>query len=142
MLFLRWTCEYTNVNPSNPHYRGIEVMRKSTNSSFIQLAEAFGIIIGCQWFKVLLILQASKTFGPIIEIIIQMIKKLFIYALLMVMVIGIHVSVGTIFFIEIEEFSSFGSASLYLFESMLGNFDFDIFKGDLIVRDEYKYIFM
>ena len=73
----------------------------------------------------LLILNGSKTFGPMIETIISMIKTLVVFGVLLVSVILIYIFTGTILFSETKQFRSYDSAALFLFECMLGNFDFE-----------------
>jgi hypothetical protein len=113
------------------------------NDKFLPFSVGSGIIIGLQWARVFFILRIHKVFGPLIEIIITMIRELFIFGFISIAIILIFSVVGRIIFYEITEFQSFGASLLYLFESLLGNFDYDVFENDLARIDViYGYIFL
>lgn len=118
------------------------VSNAADDSPFNQV-EIVGFVVGLQWFRVFLILKASKLLGPMIEIVICMVKRLFVFAILLVLIIAIYVFVGCIYFASLEEFKTYPQAFLYLFESMLGAFDFTLYENESIrVRKIYWFIYM
>ena len=54
-----------------------------------------------------------------------MIRTLVVFAVLLIFIILIYIFSGTILFSETKEFRTYDSAALFLFQSMLGNFDFE-----------------
>ena len=67
------------------------------------------------------------VFGPFIEIILSMIRKMMVFMSLLVLVMAIYVFVGSIFFVTTDEFDSYEHGFLFLFQSMLGSFNFDFY---------------
>lgn len=58
-----------------------EVIKNIDNQSF-HFDFLLASIAGCFWFRLLLVLKLTKTFGPMIKIIIVMLKELGIFVML------------------------------------------------------------
>ena len=79
------------------------------------------------WGRFIMMLQLTKTFGPMLRIIIVMfadvLKFLFVWGLVLIMLS----SVASLLFGELPEFANFFDVFLESFSSGLGNYDFEIF---------------
>ena len=64
-------------------------------------------IAGCFWFRLLLVLKLTKTFGPMIKIVIVMLKELAIFVILWVIQLFIFTCIGILVFGELPEYLDF-----------------------------------
>ncbi len=72
-------------------------------------------IAGSYWLKVLSLLKLTKTFGPLIKIIIQMVKDMFRLLLLWVILLMFFACIATMLFSQVQEYSNMYSAFEVLF---------------------------
>jgi hypothetical protein len=63
---------------------------------FLKAPLGIGVIVAIQWLGVLFILRATKLFGPMIEIIINMIKKIVVFGTIFSFIFMIFLFVGCI----------------------------------------------
>ena len=78
-----------------------------------------------------------------IEIILSMIKKIFVFAILMILIIFMYTLMGRILFIETSEFFTYRTSFLYLFGAMLGDFNLGFAENiNLKVHVIYSYVFI
>lgn len=54
------------------------------------------------WFKVLMMLQLTKTFGPMLKIIVAMLKDLGTFSILWVLQLFIFACMGSLLFGELD----------------------------------------
>ena len=90
-----------------------------------------------------MLLTASKTFGPMIQIITHMLEEVTTFAVIQGIIILIFLGSMRILFFSLDEFETVPESFLTLFSASLSNFDFDIFKSDqLSVNKWWGYITM
>jgi hypothetical protein len=79
------------------------------------------------WIRLLYMLRLTETFGPTIEIILKMLKDMAVFFLLWVICIITLASVGTLMFADLKDFDTLEKASLLIFNSAFGSYDFSIY---------------
>ena len=62
------------------------------------------IIAAFFWFKVLLSLQLTKTFGPMIKIIFQLLQDLGTFSILWLIQLFIFACIASLLFIDLPEY--------------------------------------
>lgn len=83
-----------------------------------------GIGIMGMWLRVVLIFRASSFLGPFIKVIGKMTSDILIFFVLYMVILIAFASVGNLVFSDVSEYSSLFEASITLFSSSLGGFDF------------------
>ena len=124
-LYFRFEFVFDTTDENGSIEEKSEVIENWLSDKYFNQIQVVAIINFLQWLRVLLILNGSKTFGPMIETIFSMIRTLVVFAVLLIFIILIYIFSGTILFSETKEFRTYDSAALFLFQSMLGNFDFE-----------------
>ena len=79
------------------------------------------------WGRFILMLQLTKTFGPILRIIIVMIGDVLKFLFIWTVVLICLASIASLLFGELPEFDSFLNVILTMFSTGLGNYDYSIF---------------
>ena len=96
VLYQFWNYNFHILKMSAPipKYWSIYVANEVFQDKFIKGTFGSGLIIWLQWCRVFFILQASKIFGPLIEMLLNMLKELFkfiaIYGLIFSVFDNIH----------------------------------------------------
>jgi hypothetical protein len=104
----------------------IMAMQKDSNSHF-KMNFLLAIVAASFWFKVLMMLQLTKTFGPMIKIVVAMLKELSLFSILWIIQLFIFACIGYLIFGELPEYQSLSSTLLLLLQSSLGQWDFSIY---------------
>jgi len=60
------------------------------------------VVAASFWFKVLMMLQLTKTFGPMIKIVVSMLKDLATFSILWIIQLFIFACIGFLIFGELE----------------------------------------
>lgn len=142
-LVLKWYCVHDKVESDSPLFEKLLKMQSAMNDPIIKAVVGLGIVVGAQWCRVFFILRLNRTFGPLLEILITMLKKLIIFAVIFCLILIIFLFIGTITFFETQEFSAYDSAAIYLFSASLGGFDYSIFDSENVaVEKYYGYVFL
>lgn len=79
------------------------------------------------WIRMFLMLELTKTFGPLIKIIYALIKDLFIFLGLYLIQLLAFTCMGLLVFNKIPEYQSFFGVFTLLVESSLGSWDMSLF---------------
>jgi hypothetical protein len=92
----------------------------------------FDFLIGATaffyWIRLLMMLMLTITFGPMINIMINMTKDLMVFLGLFIVQIIAFTSMGILLFGMLKEFSTFYIVGLLIFDFSMGNWDLTIFK--------------
>jgi len=80
------------------------------------------------WFRFLVMLMLTETFGPLLEIVMKMIVDMLIFFGIFLIQIVTFASVGILLFAEVPEYDTLPEAVLYIFQSSLGQYDLAIYK--------------
>lgn len=94
-------------------------MQKGTTSHF-KMNFLLAVVAASFWFKVLMMLQLTKTFGPMIKIVVAMLKELSLFSILWIIQLFIFACIGYLIFGELPEYSSLANTLILLLQSSLG----------------------
>ena len=142
ITFFRWRLDFSQRTNADPRYNKLSRMNASYNDSYLNTLISSAIILCLQWSRVFLILQLSKTFGPMIEIISAMIKLLVVFAFLFAAIMVIFMFTGVVLFYDVTEFKTFDSTVRYLFAAALGSFDFSTYEQGMTVSKTIGYLYI
>ena len=102
-------------------------LMKSNDGTFY-MTIVLAIIITMIWTRFILMLQLTKTFGPILRIIMVMfgdvLKFLFIWSLIILTI----ASIAALLFGELAEYADFIDVLMIIFDTGMGNYDFATFE--------------
>ena len=138
LLILKYKVDYEyKIDYSNSlSDTNSKLLQKANEDQYFGAVIAAGITVSFQIFRVLLRLQASKTFGPLIKIIQLMIKNVMQFGIILWLILLIFIVLGRVIFNKVQDFRSYEGAIKYLFNAALGNFDFETFD---VYNNNYKY---
>ena len=100
-----------------------------------------GAIILLQYLRIFIKFQGSRTFGPLIRTLINMLYQLMLFSLCIIILLG-FIFGGRIAFIEFYEFRSFNSTFIFLFDALLGNYEFSVFDNSQYGLGAYGKIYL
>ena len=83
-------------------------------------------IVGLAWIRLLVYMKASRTFGPLINIIIKMFKDIAIFSVIFLVMFISFWAAASVLLAQIQDFKSNDRIVQSLFWYLLGNFDFSI----------------
>lgn len=92
------------------------------------------------WVKLILMLRLTKTFGPMITIIANMMGDLGTFMVLWALLLCLLACFGILAFGELDSFSNFQKILVVLFETSMGNWLMSIYDG-LSLGDEVGEIY-
>ena len=99
-------------------------------------------LMGLLFTKLILSLQVSKTFGPMVKILGSMLLDVVIFMLLFAIIFLIFASIGLQIFQDLDKFLNPTQTLITLFSACLGNFDYAIFDIATKVPPMVGYIYM
>ncbi|CAI2383886.1 unnamed protein product [Moneuplotes crassus] len=100
------------------------------------------ILLSLHSTRALFILRASKTFGPMVEIIMNMLKEVAKFTVILMSIIFIYMSSMRLMCVTLPQFSTNTQSFLTLFSASLASFDFTIYNEDMVVNKWYGYLAM
>ena len=135
---------YLQLTGPVPRLSIIFISTESFNDPLIKGVFGAGLITSLQWWRVFFILQASKTFGPLIEILLSLIKELLKFLAIYGLIFAVFISAGWCMFYNYSDFKETNwRGFLYLLSASLGNFDFSLFTQDqTYLQKEYGWIYL
>ena len=141
LIIQYWT--YYNINRTltraeEKYYK----MFLSTETGEVQPKNIFVYLIIVIVYRMLYQLVYFKAFGPIVQIIIKMITKCFVFLILSLMFLFAFTLMGFILFYDINEFSSIFYSFNTMYQSIFGGFDFTIYTKSNVTKEYYGRIFM
>ena len=99
-------------------------------------------LMGLLFTKLILSLQVSKTFGPMVKILGSMLLDVIIFMLLFAVIFLIFASIGLQIFQDLDPFLNPTQTLITLFSACLGNFDYAIFDIATKVPPMVGYIYI
>ncbi len=79
------------------------------------------------WGRFLMMLQLTKSFGPMLRIVIAMVGDVLKFLLIWGVILICLASISNLLFGDIAEFSDFFETGQLMFSSGLGNYDLTVF---------------
>ena len=134
--------EYKSSTDENVSLEYSLLLQKINEDQYFGAVIAAGFSASIQIMRIILKLQISKTFGPLIKIFQLMIKNLIQFGIILALVMLMFIIFGRIMFNRLEDFRSYESSFKYLFNAALGNFDFTTFDAFTNNFRYYGYIYL
>ena len=127
-----------------PKYRWAYSSLKAFDNPYLKVVFWVGIIIGSQWWRVFFIFKASRVFGPLIEILLHMLKELLKFLAIYGLIFMVFLSAGAWMYFNYSEFKSENwRGVIYLFAASLGSFDFSLFgHNETFINKEYGWVYL
>lgn len=140
-----WLCDflgYVLVQKANGHgaipglktcYIGSVVLENASGLEdedgvkWFKMNFLLAVVAACFWFKVLMMLQLTKTFGPMIKIIVSLLKELATFTVLWVTQLFIFACIGYLVFGELFEYRDLQNTLILLLQASLGQWDLRIY---------------
>ena len=130
--------DYTKVaSIEDPDYYYKVFQATHYKSNYWSLQHSIGFILVFQFTRVFFILAATRTFGPMVYIILSMIVKVSIFAVIELGVLLIFFCFGRLCFYMLPQFDSEIHAFSTLISISLGNFDLTIFDDPSIFFSKF-----
>jgi hypothetical protein len=85
------------------------------------------VIASAFWMRMILMLKLTKTFGPLIRIIVVMLKELGTFLVLWLIQLFIFACIGEMVFGSLTQYHGFFDVLILLFQSSLGMWDLTIY---------------
>ena len=84
-------------------------------------------MVTIMWTRFILMLLLTRTFGPMITIIKHMFWDVEKFLFIWIVVLSMLASVASLLFGDLESYSGFMNSFFTMFDTGLGNYDFDEF---------------
>jgi hypothetical protein len=84
-------------------------------------------IVGFFWLKIFFLLRLTRTFGPMIKIIMAMVVEMITFICIWSLQLLFFACVGTLLFGELDAYKNFVDAFIMLLETSLGQWDLTIY---------------
>jgi len=82
-------------------------------------------MIFVMWFRFLSMLQLTRTFGPMLRIVITMFGEVLKFLIVYAIILSIFSSVAALMFGSLDEYKDFFEVLLIMFGTGMGNYDLD-----------------
>ena len=123
--------------------KGTMMMQAITDDIFenvVSMALLYGLVSGCTWIRVLMGLQVTETFGPLITAINRMSIDIFTFFIFYLFQLFAFSVIASMTFANVAEFDGIYHTCLYMFNATLGDYDFHIFDVYESFIPTYKYL--
>ncbi|CAI2387331.1 unnamed protein product [Moneuplotes crassus] len=142
-----WLCFHifsfdNNTTGMTDTERADTIIARMDKESLFDIRYTLSILMTIQLTRLLFTLQVSRTFGPLVKILVSMLMDVLIFMFLYLLLFLIFTSVGLLLFQELREFSNIGHSAKTLFAASLGDFNFDLFDDIKESSPELGYIFL
>ena len=107
------------------------------------LKVTLAILLAIHYTRLVVSLQVSRTFGPMVKILKSLIIDIFVFLILFAVMFAIFAGAGQVLFYELSgSYSDIGEAIRTLFSSAIGEFDYSIYDGLTDVDPWVGYIYI
>ena len=94
------------------------------------------------WVRVFLTLRVTTLLGPLIKMILAMLRDLGVFIMIYSISIALFCFIGMIMFPELEEYSTAYKTFVHLFSTSLGEYDFSLYQSLITTDPEYGEIYL
>ena len=145
---LYWIGKYSGEYSMDLH--GIEgdlkvatILERMNSDNGFDFNYFIATVVGIQFVRILILLKAHRTFGPMIKTIFVMFYDLFVFMIIFLCVFFIFEVTGELLFDETQgSFDTFTNSCITLYSSALGEFNYEIFSGLSKNKKIIGYIYM
>ena len=85
-------------------YIAHSIAQLESKDSAFKINFLIAVVAASFWFKVLMMLQLTKTFGPMIKIVVSMLKDLATFSVLWIIQLFIFACIGFLIFGELDQY--------------------------------------
>ena len=137
LLYLYYYKSYSK-NDDYYHLKVMIFMRTHLNNFGLKVW--YAILLAVHSIRAFLIFRASRTFGPMIEIILNMLKEIVKFGIIQGMIILIFMGSMMLLCSELPQFDTETSTFLTLFSASLASFNLSIFdSNEMSINKWYGY---
>jgi Polycystin cation channel len=111
----------------NTSYIGSVVMEIDEKDNVFKMNFLLAVVAASFWFKIFMMLQLTKTFGPMIKIIVSMLQDLATFTVLWIIQLFIFACIGYLIFGELNEYRDLPNTLILLLQASLGSSDYTIY---------------
>ena len=115
--------------PGNPYHRFMQKMLEENKSGHFHFDYLLALIVFAFWIRFLLMLNLTRTFGPLIKVIGAMIKDLIIFLALFFIILIAFSYIGVLAFGSIPQYENITQALILNFTSSLGDWNLSIYNN-------------
>lgn len=116
----------------------LNALMDDMNANWDNIPFLISLICGFTWLLLLASLTNTQTFGPRIAMIVRMITDIVQFLFIYILQLMAFALVGSMAFVQVQEFNGFYKTILYLFDASFGTYDLAIF--DSYERPVMRYI--
>jgi hypothetical protein len=118
------------------------IIQKMKDDNGFNIKVTLAILLALQFTRLVLSLQVSRTFGPMVKILLSMGVDLIVFLFLFAAIFFVFAGAGQILFEELDGYSDMIEGMKTLFASSMGEFDYGTY-DDLKAMDPYVgYVFV
>ena len=132
----------TDLDQYRTEERASIIISRMENDSGFNLKVVLAILLAIQFTRLVLALQVSRTFGPMVKILASMLVNVLIFLVLYAAMFFIFVGAGQLLFAELDAYKDMGEAMKTLFASSIGEFDYSTYDELKDVNPYVGYIFI
>lgn len=114
-----WQFRFGKVEGAN----NLEKMGTLSEAKYME--DAYAIIVGTVWLRLILALKVTRLLGPIINIVFKMLKDVAVFLVLFLLVLILFTCMGQISFSTQSDFESFFQSFKTLYSAALGDFSLE-----------------
>ena len=140
--FIRYYTSYSVGADKSTATGTMSILQRGLNDGILRITISNTISMWIQWIYVLIVLKASKTFGPMIETINTMIVNILKFSWIFWLIFIWFSTIGRICFFDVTPFQTFPDSFVYLLNAIFGQIDFTVFDGDHTLNHTYGYLYL
>ena len=132
-----------NISDVRDELRAGTIIQRMEDDDSFNIKVTLAILLAIHYTRLVVSLQVSRTFGPMVRILKSLIIDIFVFLLLFAVMFAIFTGAGQVLFFELSgSYSDVGEAIRTLFASAIGEFDYGIYDGLTDVDPWVGYIFI
>ena len=122
--------------------RASVIISRMQDDNDFNIKFVLAILLAIQYIRLVLALQVSRTFGPMVKILTSMIVDVAIFLFLFVAMFFIFAGAGELLFEELDEYKDIVESLKTLFSSCLGEFEYETYDELKSVNPHVGYVFI
>lgn len=141
----KYIFEYTvNLDDIDTQRRVKAIIDRMDGDSEFSLELSVAVLTSIQYARMIFALQMSRTFGPMVKILGNMLVDLVIFIFMYLLVFLIFTCASQLLFSDVNGYGDFVSCAITLFSASLGDFNYSDFEaeGQSEFQKYLGYVFM
>jgi len=147
VIIIVWLIKhFTNFGHNLGEYRSelkaSKIIERMENDESFNIKVTLALLLAIQYIRLVIALQVSRTFGPMVRILRSMILDISIFLLLFAAILAVFAGAGQLLFAELKEYSNLGESIKVLFATSIGEFHFETYDPLTDVDPYVGYVFV